>query len=79
MNLLPVGRTPMDEKSGRSMKSYVKDLGKMLDRLTPWRSGARRLANLRGKVKPGEVVVMLDDGDTPNSPVFKDAKISKGR
>jgi hypothetical protein len=69
----------MDEKSGRSMKDYARKLDKSFDQMVPWQRDSRRLAHMRGKVKSGEVVVLLEDGDTSKNPLFKDAKTKRER
>lgn len=76
--LMPLAKTPMSEKGSSAMRRYEKDVEKMLDGLTPWRKSlSMRRRNLESMgVKPGEVVVILDSGDSASNPLYKDAKIS---
>ena len=78
LNLAPVHRSAMDKEGGRAINKYTKKVEKMLDGITPWRKRrgwARGLA--KGQVKPGEVVVVLDEGDSPNDPLFEGAKTTR--
>ncbi|MCK5606804.1 hypothetical protein KAR91_33185 [Candidatus Pacearchaeota archaeon] len=78
LNLSPVHRTPMDKDGGRALNTYAKKIERMLDGFTPWRKRrgwARGLA--KGKVKPGEIMVVLEDGDMPNDPLFLDANTTR--
>lgn len=75
---MPLARTAFDKDGGRALQQYGKKIDRMLDRMTPWRKRrgwARGLT--KGKVEPGEIVVMLDEGDSPNDPLFKDAKTTR--
>ena len=78
MSLLPLARTPMDEKSGRWASNLMRDLRKMLYSLTPWDSelGSVR-ASYKGKVKSGTISVVLDDPRLKNDPLFRGAKVVK--
>lgn len=79
MMLHPLGRTPMDEKSGRAMRDYSKSIEKMLDSLTPWESSTgHNLKSLRKKVKSGTVSVILDPGEK-NNPLYEGANIIRGK
>ena len=79
LSIVPAARTAMDKKTGKSLGDYVKKLNKQLASALPWikSQAGSNLAGLRGKVKSGEVVVMLDAGETKNHPLYEDAKISK--
>ncbi len=78
-SIVPLAKTPQDEKSARAMADYAKSVQKMLDNLTPWqkKDGLPTLG-LRGKVKSGEIVVIPDGTVSANDPLFKDAKVMKG-
>ena len=78
VNIAPVHRSPMDKDGGRALNDYTKKLEKLIDGLVPWkkrRGWARGLA--KGSVKPGEVVVVLDQGDVPNDPLFEGARTTR--
>lgn len=78
LNLAPVHRTAMDKDGGRALSTYAKKVEKMLDGITPWRKRrgwARGLA--KGQVKPGEVVVVLSEGDIATDPLFEGAKTTR--
>ncbi len=76
MMLTPLARTAMSEEGGRAMDRYAKSVEKMLNSLTPWE---QPLSDLRRTVKSGTVVVIPDESDSPNDPLFKDATILKTR
>lgn len=81
--IAPLARTPMDEKSGRAMSKYAKEIEKTLNSSIPWLKSARGSAHHRSKavhkdLNPGELVVILDAGDRPDDPLFADSKIVKG-
>lgn len=75
VNIAPLSRTPMDKDSGRALDRYSKQLRRLIDRLTPWKKSASGLGlreKLRGKVKPGEIVILLDEGESSiNNPLFE--------
>jgi hypothetical protein len=78
MSMMPLARTPMDEKGGRWQSKYMRDLRKMLMDMTPWDTrGSSIRSAYRGKVKSGTVAVVLDDAAMKNSPIFKGAKVVK--
>jgi hypothetical protein len=81
--IAPLGRTPMDKKSGRSMQDYSKKLTRMIDDMTPWNREAKFNALRRkyGGDPDGDerVFVMLGAGEDPNDPLYKDAKIVKNK
>lgn len=79
-SIIPLARTPADKKSAHGMKKYTKDVAKMIEGIAPWvkrQHYKRRRAMLKHNVKPGEIVVILDGGESSNIPLFKDAKISR--
>lgn len=76
--VLPMARTPMDRKGASALKKYQKQIDKSLDAMVPWLRASNRLGGLRGKVKPGEAVVMLDGSDVMDQDLYKDAHIVKG-
>ncbi len=78
MSMMPLARTPMDEKSGRWLSNYMRDLRRMLFEMTPWekQNGSIRSA-YRGKVKSGTIAVVLDDPRLKEDPMFKGAKVVK--
>lgn len=76
-NIVPLARTPMDKKGGQNLNKYNKSLNKVIDSFAPWLSSRDHLQSLRGKVKPGEVLVILDGDDDPNNPLFAGATISR--
>jgi hypothetical protein len=78
MSLLPVARTPMEEKGSRWLSNYMRDLRRSLFEMTPWDrvQGSIRSA-YRGKVKSGTIAVVLDDPRLKDDPMFKGAKVVK--
>lgn len=78
VSLLPLARTPMDKTVGSSMRRYERKLLQELDKLTPWRSKARRMEHLRGKVEPGKVVVILEGGESSDNPLYAGATVTRG-
>ncbi len=78
-SIMPLAKTPMDEKGARALADYAKSVQKMLNGLTPWeKDKGLPTLGLRGKVKSGEIVVIPDGTVGPNDPLFKDAKVMKG-
>jgi len=78
-NIAPLARTAMDKQGGRALADYSKKIDRMLDKYTPWRKKrgwARGLTHGKN-VEPGEVMVLLDAGDSPNDPLFKGAKTTR--
>jgi hypothetical protein len=78
MAVAPMARTPMDKKGAGALRKYIDKLNANLRNALPWLKKepvSGRLAYLREKVKPGEVVVILDDGESKNDPLFEGAKI----
>lgn len=68
----------MDKESGRSLADYAKSVQKVIERITPWtKAASRRGEHLRGKVKPGETVVLLGGGDRVDNPLYKGAKVAR--
>lgn len=68
----------MDKQGARALRDYQKDVEKMLDNMVPWRKRNRRssgIQNHRGKIKPGEVVVLLEGEEPANYPLFQNAKV----
>ncbi len=77
--IVPLAKTPMDEKGAKALGDYSNSVQKMLDNLTPWqKKESLPTLGLRGKVKSGEIVVIPDGTVGPNDPLFKDAKVMKG-
>lgn len=76
--IAPISRSIQDAKGARWMKDYTNSVDKTLREALPWKGQQRssKLANLRasGKIKPGEVVVMLEAGESGNNPLFADAR-----
>jgi len=75
--LMPLAQTPWDKKHSSAQQKHSNRLQKSIESLAPWQYGIRsrsKLAHLRDKVKPGEVVVMLDAGDSVDLALYKDAK-----
>jgi hypothetical protein len=65
---------------GNEMQRYAKQVERSLDSAIPWKRkapGRSEMERLRGRVKSGEVVVFLDEGESPDDPMFKGAKISR--
>jgi len=77
MTLLPLARTPWGKKDAASMQQYAKKIGKALDASIPWKKTSRSRESLRGKVKPGEVVVLLDGGEQLDPEFTKGAKVAR--
>lgn len=74
LHIAPVARTAMEKKGATALSDYQKKLEKALDDAVPWRHATRRRASLRGKVKPGEVAVILEKGESASLPIFKEAE-----
>lgn len=75
MALMPLARSPMDKKGASGLADYQKKLERMLNAAVPWQKRASgRRESLRGKVKPGEVVVILERGESANDPLYSDAR-----
>lgn len=77
LQVIPLARTPMDGKGGRAMQHYAKQIERNLDKMVPWRKVSSRLADLRGKVKPGEVVVLLEGDEAADHPLYRGAKVKR--
>lgn len=75
---MPLAQTPWDKKTAQAQKRHSDSLQKSIESIAPWQFKGRarsKLAHLRGKVKPGEVVVMLDEGDQADLGIYEDAKL----
>ena len=72
----PLARTPMTKEGAQSTKRYSDNLKRVIENLTPWRKSDLR-ARLQKKGKRGQVVVMLDAGESANHPLYKDAQIMR--
>ena len=79
--MFPMSRTPQDKKGARSMQKYMQQINDVLLELVPWmkKKHGRPMRSYHGKVKPGEVVVILDSGETADLDLYKNAKIIKGK
>lgn len=81
--IAPLGRTPMDRKSGQSMERYSKRLERMFDDMTPWDKNSKfnamrdRFSKIRGDEEDTQVVVMLGAGDNPDDPLYQGAVAGK--
>jgi hypothetical protein len=75
LSIVPLARTPMDKKSAQALNKYQKSLDRSLRKMTPWKKDASRLSKLRGKVKSGEVAVVLSGGESSNHPLFDDLRV----
>jgi hypothetical protein len=73
--LLPLARSPMDKKSAQGMSSYAKKVDRVISGMVPWQKATSRTAHLRGKVKPGEVVIMLDGDESLDSSFIEGVKV----
>lgn len=75
--IAPLAQTPWDKKHASAQKNHSNRVQKAIENIAPWQhSNARsKLAHLRDKVKPGEVVVLLDTGDQAGLALYQDAKI----
>ena len=76
MSLMPLARSPMDKKSASALQKHAKSVERMLEDAVPWQKHARR-STLAGKVRPGEVVVVLSSGETADDPLYSDAKVTR--
>ena len=77
MMLMPLARTPMDKKGGKSLEKYAKKVGRALEKRMPWlRTRRGKLAHLRDKVPSGETRILLAPGepDPSGNPLFKGVK-----
>jgi hypothetical protein len=77
LNVAPAARTPMDKRSAQGMQSYIKKLFRAIEDIVPW-TRSNKMGDLHGKVKPGEIRVILDEGESSKDPLFKGAKVSRG-
>lgn len=77
--IVPLAQTPWDKKHSQSQRKHSNIVQKAIENIAPWTNtkDRRRSSHLRGKVKPGEVVVMLDAGDQADLGIYSDAKIVK--
>lgn len=62
--LMPLARTAMDKKSGSALQKHAKQLDRTIASMVPWQKATSRTAHLRGKVKPGEVAIILDGDES---------------
>lgn len=76
-SVMPLARTPQDKKGASALRDYQRKLVRSLDEMAPWIGASRRLQSLRGKIKPGEVRVILGAGESADIPLFEDAQITK--
>lgn len=79
VNIAPLSRTAMDKKGGSALQNYGKKLERHLDLMTPWRKRrgwTRGLA--KGKLKSGEVMVVLGNEDSPEDPLYAGARTTRG-
>ena len=77
MSMFPLARTPLDKDSAHAMQNYSQSIRRQIDGLTPWQENDLR-SRLRGKVKPGTIVVIPDETDAPNDPLYAEADVLKG-
>lgn len=59
------------------MNSYSKSLDRALDSMIPWQKASSNRGRYRGKVKSGEVVVVLGSGESAKDPLYKNAKTTR--
>ncbi len=79
MAFLPLARTPQTKEGQRAMTDYSKRVQKMIDSVAPWvKKDELNRRRLRGKVKPGTIVVIPDGTDSPDNPMYSSATIVKG-
>lgn len=70
---MPLAQTPMSEQDGRKMQRYARQVQRDIEAIAPWlveKRPSRRMR--RSDVQPGEVAVILDDGETMDSKVFQE-------
>ena len=72
--MAPLARTPMSKEGVQATKRYSDNVKKVIENLTPWRKSDLR-NKFKKKGKRGQVVVMLDAGETADHPLYKDATI----
>jgi hypothetical protein len=77
MQMFPLARTPMDDGSAEALTRHSRNLEKAIDDMTPWVENRSRIRRMRGRITPGEVVVILDGGESPTDPLYVDAKITR--
>lgn len=77
MMIAPLARSPMERKAAQALADYGKALERALDDVVPWQKSPRRNAYLRrkGKIKSGEVKVILDPGEAGDIGLYDGAKI----
>ena len=75
--IAPLSRTPMDKKGGHALADYGKSLERALEQMLPWQPSSRKTGYLRrrGRVKSGEVKVILDRGESGDLDLFAGADI----
>lgn len=79
-SIVPLAQTPWDKRHASSQRNHSGRVQKAIESIAPWQYSGRarsKLAHLRDKVKPGEVVVVLDAGDQANLSLYEDAKIMR--
>lgn len=76
-NLMPLARTPMDKKAGSSMNRYAKSIERYIKKIAPWVKDRGRVDRLRGRAKPGEMVVVLGAGESADNELFRGLKVIK--
>ncbi len=78
MLMIPLARTPGDEKGVMKMRTYTRRLERMIASMTPWRKKEERRSSTPG-AKPGEAVVVMDSPtDRKDDPLYKGAKFVSG-
>jgi len=77
--LIPLARSTMDKNAAQGLDRYSRSIDRLFDSALPWRPAQSRRERLfrSGKLKSGEVAVILDAGDDPNNPLFKDVQVIK--
>lgn len=74
--IMPLASSPMSEKGASQLKNHARQVQRTIESFAPWRR--RKIAGRR-KGEPlasGEVVVVLEPGETANHPLYEGAKIA---
>lgn len=72
--IMPLAKTPMEPSGASSLRNYARQLERSINSFAPWMKKTRH-GGRRGP-KSGEIVVVLDVGESSNDPLYKGAKIT---
>jgi hypothetical protein len=73
-SIMPLAKTPMDQSGASSLRNHGRQLERSISAIAPWVKRTKR-GGSRGP-KSGEIVVVLDAGESSNDPLYKGAKVT---